>query len=204
MNERPRLAADLLTVLTTLGATPLVGREVERAILRARLGAASASPGVFVTLSGEPGIGKTRLALEVCGELMGNEVMVIAVHCYEQLHTLPYAPFHGTADLPELASLLDQSEGVTDARVLASAQIHLFDQIDRLLLDRAGDNTLVLLVDDLHWADAASLDLLLHLARRGRRGHRAILATVRVDARAPETAVGQLLLDLTREGLLLD
>ena len=64
---------------------------------------------------------------------------MIAVHCYEQLHTLPYAPFHSAADLPELASLLDQSEGMADARALASAQIHLFDQIDRLLLDRAGD-----------------------------------------------------------------
>jgi len=196
---------DMLAVLTRVGAAPLVGRNAELALLRERLAAVAHSPGAVIVLCGEPGAGKTRLAAEMAQESRAQAVRVVALRCYEQTRTLPYAPFlDPAAELPKVAALLTDVPPASGARLLDGVRIGLFEEVDRTLLDIAGSATLLLLVDDLHWADAASLDLLHHLARRGRRGSRAIVTTIRADERPASSPVGILLADLAREGLLLD
>src|SRR5262249_32005038 len=156
-----------------------------------------------------PGAGKTRLAVEAAQVAEGAlaphtsgapTVRVVSLRCYEQTRTLPYAPFlDPAAGLPEVVALLTEPHGASEPRLLGGVRIGLFEEVDRALLDVSGSATLLLLVDDLHWADAASLDLLRHLARRGRRGRRAIVTTIRADERPASSSVGMLLTDLARE-----
>src|SRR5437879_520353 len=69
---------------------PLVGRERERAILRAHLDAALAGRGGLVLLSGEAGIGKTALTEDLCREAAARGAFTLTGHCYDLTETPPY------------------------------------------------------------------------------------------------------------------
>src|SRR5439155_1484150 len=75
-----------------LRRTPFVGRQSEREQLRRCLEQAVRGQGSLVLLSGEPGVGKSRLAEQVAVEARDQEVLVLSGHCYE-MEMLPYAPF---------------------------------------------------------------------------------------------------------------
>jgi len=200
------MSTEAFAVLARLGGAPLVGRDAELRFLLARVETAASQPGAVMIVSGEPGSGKTRLVTEVARAASAKGACIIFCRCYDQTQVLPYAPFlDSTLKLPELATLLHSSlEEVVGARNEEGAKLGLFEKIDHFLLDLAGPTPLALVVDDLQWADAASLDLLRHLARRGRRGGRVILATVRNPERAVTSLVSTFLADVTREGLLVE
>ncbi|MBV9280761.1 MAG: AAA family ATPase, partial [Chloroflexi bacterium] len=208
-----------------LGALPsgaLVGREKEWGQIMERLEAVMQGTGQLVLLSGEPGIGKTRLAQEVTLKARHWGFLVATGRCYEQEQGVPYYPFlealvtlyeacspavrleiprrwpHLSRLLPEQIGLLPVvSEGQEDQHLLFRAVTGFIEAIAQSI-------PVALLLDDLHWADDSSLKLLQYLARYT-RGHRVFLLgtyrDVEVHRQHPlETA----LIDLDREQLVTE
>jgi DNA-binding CsgD family transcriptional regulator/tetratricopeptide (TPR) repeat protein len=191
----PLDASAVMSVLGAIGTAPLVGRESERSLIGARLAATGHASGGVILISGVPGVGKTRLAVEVAA---GVDRIVISLRCDEQVRNLPYSPFlDPAAGLGSLASLLTSPGSVADSM---TTRRDVFEEANRLIIQRAGENMCVLLVDQLEWIDAASLDLLRYLVRRGH----AMLATMRVGACHIDSPLGQMLADWNHERLLLE
>jgi len=176
---------------------PLVGREAEWGSLLRTYEAAGAA-GHVVVLEGEAGIGKTRLAEEFLAYAEGRGSVTVAARCYPGETDLAYGPLveglsasigrnglagrleeipgHFLAEasrlLPELADL---HPGLPSPPPLATpgAQSRFFEGVCRVLLAVCeGPFPGVLFIDDVHWADASSLDLLAYLVRRLRPGRR--------------------------------
>ena len=173
---------------------PLVGREEE---LR-RLAAVCAEGGLVI-VEGEAGIGKSRLVREVAAQAAAGGVTVLAARCYEEEAALPYGPVlellgaalaaHGPALvaaagprriadasllLPELAGLApDLPAPVTPE--LPGAQARLLDAVAGVLSAVPA----LVVVDDAHAADAASLDVLAYAGRRAASRGLALVLTWR-------------------------
>ena len=185
--KKPRASWVSSPSMTLLNA-PLVGRAREYGTLLERYFAARSGQTQVVLLEGEAGIGKTRLASEFVGWAAAQGADVLRGQAFESSGRLSYQPLiealrprvdqENAPDdllhdvwLAELARLLpelrerypDLSSLVADASV---ARNHLFEAVARLLDTLATRTTLVLFLDDLHWADTATLDLLHYLARR--------------------------------------
>ena len=167
----------------------LVGRQHEMAQLGAALGDALAGRGRLVMLAGEPGIGKTRLAQEIADQAQAQGAHVLWGRCYEEEGTPAYWPWvqilrsgirqveagglsealgPGAADVAEIVpELMQRLPGLEPPPQLepAQARFRLFDSITTFLKRASQASPLVLVLDDLHWADRASLLLLNHLAR---------------------------------------
>src|SRR5689334_22008653 len=124
-----RAAGDVLPVLTAIGTAPLVGRDAERALVQARLAAAALPPGAVIVLSGEPGVGKTRLATEAAA---GAGSLVVTLRCYEELRDFPYGPFLDPAGgLGEVPALLSQATRDEQAPAISGPRFELFEHVDR-------------------------------------------------------------------------
>lgn len=207
-----------------LGALPsgvLVGRQEEWDRIAGLMESILAGTGRLVLLSGEPGIGKTRLAQEVTLKARHWGFLAATGRSYESEQNVPYFPFlevlttlyecaHPSirADVPRrwpyLGRLLPDQVGFIPAPVEGQEdQFLLFRAITGFVEAVAEMQPVALLLDDLHWADEASLRLLQHLAR-STRGHRVLLfgayRDVDVHRRHP---LERVLFDLSRE-LLLD
>ena len=156
----------------TLPALPLVGRDAELAELRRRC----AIGGQFIVLEGEAGIGKTRLAVVLTELMRESGVPVLMVTCYEGEANLPYAPF--AALLPELT---EHELPITTP----AEQSRFFAAMHRALLARfmmhLGAGQGVLLIDNIGWADSASLELLAYMVRRGEDRSPSVLVTWRTE-----------------------
>ncbi|HEU5329043.1 MAG TPA: AAA family ATPase [Thermomicrobiales bacterium] len=137
----------------------LVGRVHEQAVLRDRLAHALAGRGGLVLISGEAGIGKTALAEALLAEATAQGARALIGRCYDLTETPPYGPW---------ADALAHAEALTPPDFTgggAGSQAALFTQVRDYLAALAQHQPLLLLLDDLHWADPASLDLLRVLAR---------------------------------------
>jgi DNA-binding SARP family transcriptional activator len=167
---------------------PFVGRQIELAQLaEAYVSARDGEPQVIV-LQGEPGIGKSRLALEFAKWLTGSGADVLHGRAFETGGRLPYQalvdalrPRLERENAPE--DLLDDIWLVELGRLLpelrerypdlpapsieeAPARLRLFEAIARLGHALACRAPMVLLLDDMQWADIGSLDALQYTARR--------------------------------------
>jgi DNA-binding SARP family transcriptional activator/tetratricopeptide (TPR) repeat protein len=163
---------------------PLVGREAELAGLRAAFARTvrDRCP-TLVTLVGEPGVGKSRLAREFCEGLEG-EALVLVGHCLAYGDGITYWPLReaivelvGEESAEALAALVagaDDSDGI--ARRLAAAAGFLDEAYPveetrwatrRLFETLARTRPLVLVFDDVHWAEPTFLDLLRHVVEVG-------------------------------------
>ncbi len=175
----------------------LVGRAREQALLREGLAAALAGRGGLVLIGGEAGIGKTALA-EALGEEAAARGATLAVgRCYDLTDTPPYGPwvelFARFPAAPTAGLLGDgAAEGV-------AGQAALFARVRDFLATAAAARPLVLLLDDLHWADPASLDLLRFLARGLAALPALVLVTYRADELTRRHALYTLLPALVRE-----
>jgi predicted ATPase len=171
-----------------LSTTPFVGRERELGDLRAGLDAALAGHGHLLLLVGEPGIGKTRMAEELAAVARARGALVLWGRCLEWDGAPPYWPWRQLlrapiqaadasmvrSDLGSAASDLAQivpeiHEALPDLPPAANiepeqARFRLFDGVTRFLQAVARRQPLVLILDDLHWADAPSLALLEFVA----------------------------------------
>jgi len=166
-----------------------VGRQPELSALQAALEDAVSGRGRLVMLVGEPGIGKTRTAQELANRATQRNVLVLWGRCNEESGAPPYWPWvqvirsyvrdsdaealrqdmgAGAADIAEIVSdLRERLPNLQSPPRLedpAQARFRLFDSITSFLKNAARRRPLMLLIDDLHWADTSSLRLLRFMA----------------------------------------
>jgi predicted ATPase len=171
---------------------PLIGRETELTFLREQLARASQGEGSVALVAGEPGIGKTRLLAELAERARSDGWTVLSGAAYDTAGMPPYLPFiealrshlrttppdrlHAQLGssaatlvllLPELDGRLPNLPAVPPVSP-EQERYRLFEGVCDAIegIARAGETGLLLLLDDLHWADAPSLQLLQHLSRR--------------------------------------
>jgi DNA-binding CsgD family transcriptional regulator len=178
---------------------PLVGRDRELGTLRAHLDAALVGRGSLVLVGGAAGIGKTTLAEALCAEATARGASLLVGRCYDLTETPPYGPWaevlartprHGD-DLPDPPDLAGRSGATSEAAIFAAVRDHL--------IALAARQPLVLLLEDLHWADPASLDLLRALARGLADATLLLLATYRAEEVRRQHRLYALLPTLVRE-----
>jgi DNA-binding CsgD family transcriptional regulator len=158
-----------------------VGRQLESQWLAARLDEAVSGAPTLALIEGDAGMGKTRLLRELRPRLERNHGLLWG-HAYEHA-TAPYLPIaealrSASDQFPQAFSALEKAEldslqGLTQGaappapaestQAAPQGQTRLFLAVARLLLAASRDRPLVLVFDDLHWLDQASLDLLTHL-----------------------------------------
>jgi hypothetical protein len=212
-------------VVAMSGGRPFVGRERQRAELDAALAGALAGEGRLVFLSGEPGIGKTRLLDQAATAAGARGVRVAWGRCWESGAAPAYFPLQSALEalwralpeeergalataetaaagqlVPALAALVAAPPAEPDA---ARARFVLFGAVAALLRLASRRAPVMLALDDLHDADRSSLALLAYLARDLRSMAVLIVGTFRdVEARlSPE--VGAELARIGREGVTL-
>ncbi len=204
--------------------TPLfVGREGAMRRLHRALDEALRSRGSLLLLVGEPGIGKTRTAEQLAAAARERAARVLVGRCYEGEGAPAYWPWvqllrsclaagdeaslaadlgPGVADLAQLVpELRADSEASAAAEPIEGeqARFRLFDSVARFLERRAARQPLVLVLDDLHWADADSLLLLQFLASALRAAPILVVGTYRdIEVRRGHP-LGSLLGALARE-----
>ncbi len=179
----------------------LIGRDRELSILRARLTAARAGNGGLVLIGGEAGIGKTTLAEAICREATEQDALVLVGRCYDLTETPPYGPWielfghyrqdDGMPPPPEAFARRGTIGAVASQAALARQVLDFFAAL-------AEQAPLALLLDDLHWADPASLDLLRFLARSAATLP-LIIATYRADELTRRHPLSALVPILVRE-----
>ena len=180
-----------------VGESELIGRRREMAYLRGWLMAAVEGEPRLVLCGGEPGIGKTRLASELAEVASaGLGARVAWARASEDRGAPPYWLWRQALPSCEVLS----APGVDgDELWRAGGRFALFDAVTRQLLEAAADDPVLLVLDDVHWADQPSLLLLRHLARELRQARLLVMAayrTTRTDTAAGWPAV---LADLIRE-----
>jgi predicted ATPase len=189
-----------------VAAGSLVGRAGELARLEAALAAAAAGRGGTVLVAGDAGIGKTRLAAELAERALRGGATVLRGRCIDLVGTgLPYLPLvealrplrgspvlgEVAGGLGELARLVPELAVPAGTRTPAGAgatdsQLRLFEE-SLAVLERLGEGgrALLLVLEDLHWADAFTLDLVAFLAHAVRGRRILIVATYRSDELRP-------------------
>ena len=140
-------------------ARPFVGREAEFGELVAGLDEAHDGRGLVFLLTGEPGIGKTRLMQELARSARERGCRVAAGRCWEEGGAPAYWPWiQAVRELGgDFERLAPGARGSVDPE---TARFRLFDAAARFLVERARSQPLVIMLDDLHAADAASLVLM--------------------------------------------
>jgi DNA-binding CsgD family transcriptional regulator len=191
----PRLGSD----------APLVGRAEELTRLTAAVERARTGRPAAVLLAGDAGVGKTRLLTELCGRARAAGATVLIGHCVDLGGVgLPYLPF--AEALRELASRADAGDQAVAEALRArpalgrlitrpgqasppagpgdddAGRLQLFDAVAGVLGDVGESGAPVLLViEDLHWADQSTRDLLSFLLARLRSERLAVVASYRTD-----------------------
>ncbi|GGU43944.1 helix-turn-helix transcriptional regulator [Streptomyces lavendofoliae] len=191
----------MLGGVETRSVSPVfVGRAGELTALTEALSRATAGEPQALLVGGEAGVGKTRLLEEFLGEACARGAVVAVGGCVEiGADGLPFAPFSTALralrrTLPdELAAAAQGQEGEL-ARLLPElgdaagpepynedSTARLFELTVRLLERIAADRTVVLALEDLHWADTSTRHLLAYLFRTLHRGRLVVVATYRAD-----------------------
>jgi DNA-binding SARP family transcriptional activator len=193
---------------------PLVGRREQLAALRAAWGRAGAGAAAIVVLAGEAGSGKTRLLAELAGEARDAGALVLAGRCADD-GVVPFAPFTEalrpyvaddpdalpewvTAELARLLPELDAGPGSPGGDA-AAARHRLFEAVAAAIGHAARSRPVLLALEDLHWADGPTLQLLGHVARSVGWAPLLVLGTLRDEGAEAASALRALLGDLRRE-----
>ena len=173
----------------TMFNTPLIGRDEEIARLAWMLERARGGEARAVLLAGDAGVGKTRVLDEVAGRAARAGMTVLTGHCVDLGDVgLPYLPFteilgalaadERFADVLVAHPVVDRLRGAgTDAARdeggpptrsdSGGGRLRLFEGMAGLLADLSEIAPLLLVLEDLHWADQSSRDLLRFLLSRG-------------------------------------
>jgi hypothetical protein len=182
----------------TANARPFVGRAQELQQLTWALDAACSGHGSLVLVSGEPGIGKSRLIEELTGAARTQGCRVLTGRCWDGGGAPAYWPWvqvvrSAGGDFEELA--LPTSPGsssrssVADVVDPAAARFLLFDQVARFLSEQMRTAPLLVVIDDLHAADEPSMLLLRFVATSVADQPMLLLASYRdVEPRVREAA----------------
>src|SRR5579875_313638 len=154
----------------------------------------------IVLVAGEPGIGKTRLVAEFCRAAQADGAAVLAGRCYED-KLVPYGPFrealrfyvaacppveltvqldpHRRELSPILPELCDDADDGLPVERAEQERIRLFEAVAGLLVAASTARPTILVLDDLQWADDASLLLVRHIVRATEGFPLMLLGTVR-------------------------
>jgi tetratricopeptide (TPR) repeat protein len=194
--------APLPSVFVAWAGQPFIGRHDELGRLESLLDDVIGSGARrLVVIAGEPGIGKTRLAAKLAVEARANGAVALYGRCDEGLET-PFQPF--VEALEQLAAATDMAGLVASlggraaslAALVPAIQAHvpeaaartgdplgerhaLFDAVDATVEYASESAPVVVVLDDLHWADATSLMLLRYLARSSRPARLLMVGTYR-------------------------
>jgi ATP/maltotriose-dependent transcriptional regulator MalT len=186
------------------GTEVFVGRRHEVEGLRTALDAACAGSGRLVLLAGEPGIGKTRTALELTSHAASRDARIIWGRCHEEAGAPPHWPWMqilrdvalvgdagelrtdldaGASDiaeiLPEIRTRLPDLDRPATLSDPSETRFRLFRSIARFLINASRRQCLALVLDDLHWADVPSLRLLEFLSQEMAQSRLLIVGTYR-------------------------
>ena len=136
--------------------------------LQRRLLAATRGRGALVLIHGPAGIGKTSLANAYREKVCSLGAVFAAAHCSERATAPAYAPWHDLLrQLQSLAGMdLDMLPEPFGSAPPAGTAYRLMQAVSESLRQAAAESPLVLLLDDLHWADQDTLDLLDFVSRR--------------------------------------
>ncbi|MFZ0660599.1 MAG: AAA family ATPase, partial [Candidatus Binataceae bacterium] len=208
----------------------LIGRTPELLELRTALADAIAGRGGLLMLGGDPGIGKTALADEISTEAAARGVQVAWGRCSEDSGAPAYWPWTEilralvrnrdrhwldatlgdraallSALIPELAAARDVPEPAAQATGMGSNEpadqrFRLFDSIATLIAAIARERPLLIVLDDAHDADPASLLLLRFIARSVRRIPLLLVVTYRENELRLDPKKSESLAGLRREG----
>ncbi|MEU8590038.1 AAA family ATPase [Streptomyces sp. NPDC048664] len=191
----------MLEIVETRSVSPVfVGRAEELGVLRDALARATAGEPQVLLVGGEAGVGKTRLIEEFATSATAADAVVALGGCVEiGAEGLPFAPFStalralrrrfpeelaeaAAGQEEDLARLLPEL-GETRRRHRDDEEglARLFELTARLLEHVATRRTVVLVLEDLHWADASTRHLLAYLVRTLRSGRLAVVASYRSD-----------------------
>ncbi|MBA2696242.1 MAG: AAA family ATPase, partial [Actinobacteria bacterium] len=202
------------------GGTPFVGRRAEVERLEAIWTAVEDDRRQLVFVGGEPGVGKTRLVAEAAAALREHGATVLCGACREDLD-IPYRPFVAILEqaldqaAPESLAEIPPTAAAPLLRLTASASRYwpeaaepvsgdresrpvLFDAVLRVLLAVAERGPLVLVLEDLHWAQEPTLAMLAHVAESTAGEQLLVLATRRTTAPDRTDDVTYALADLHR------
>src|SRR4051794_7388216 len=164
----------------------LIGRRQELASAEAALDALRAPGARWLALTGEPGTGKTRLLAELGDRARAREFLMLAGRGSELERELPFGIWVAALDdhvamlgpdrvealvgdrAAELARVLPSAAGSRGAPLggLQDERFRAHRAVRALLAGLAARTPVVLVLDDIHWADEASLELIVHLLRR--------------------------------------
>jgi class 3 adenylate cyclase len=218
------VAADV-NPLDRLASGVFVGREREMDEVRAGFEETLSGRGRLLLLVGEPGIGKTRTAEEFATYARLRKAQILWGRCYEGEGAPAYWPWVQAIrsyvhDRDPGALLSEMGSGASDIAQVVSevrqrlpglpepppmepeqARFRLFDSITTFLRNAAKTQALVLVLDDLHWADKSSLLLLQFLARELRGARLLVLGTYRDVDIHRQHPLSQTLGELAREQL---
>jgi DNA-binding CsgD family transcriptional regulator/tetratricopeptide (TPR) repeat protein len=179
----------------------MVGRSDELDRLTGLLTAAEAGQPVVVLVSGDAGVGKTRMVSELSVQAARRGFTVLSGRCAELADTVPYLPLadalhdaatgpsargpvlDALASRPVLSQLLpDRQTGHPDGGDMPGmAQQQLFGAVLGMLAELAAAAPVLLILEDLHWADRSTRDLVTFLSRVLHRERIALVATYRTD-----------------------
>jgi hypothetical protein len=206
--------------------TAFVERESERSTIRAAIDRALSGHGSVVMLAGGPGVGKTRLAMEMAEYASRAGFRYLVGHCYERDEPFPFLPFVEIIEgsLAEAASLDDFRRRIGDnapelAQIVpslrrifpnipqppdlppAQKRRHLFQSVSDKLGRAAQTRSQLYILEDLQWADESTLALLIHLANRVAQLPVVIIGTYRSGYSENNPALVRTLEELIRMGI---
>jgi eukaryotic-like serine/threonine-protein kinase len=207
--------------------TAFVGRETERGTIRAAIDRAlKTGRGSVVMLGGGPGVGKTRLAMEMAEDAWRVGFRCSVGHCYERDESFPLLPFveiaesslahaasiddfrrrmgENAAELAQIApSLRRVFPDIPEPMELPPAQKrhYLFQSVAEVMEREARTRPQLLVLEDLQWADESSLALLIHLANRIAQLPVVIIGTYRDGYSDNNPALVRTLEELIRSGV---
>ncbi|MFI6763841.1 AAA family ATPase [Micromonospora sp. NPDC050417] len=192
----------------------LVGRQEELALLRHAVDSAVLARGQVVLVEGSPGVGKSRLLGEVTDEAAADGALTFWGRCQDGEGTPSMWPWVQIVEamiaaLPEddrapwtteLGDLLQRPTRGVEVRTRpdARAQFRLYSNVVALFGAAAARQPLVVVVDDLHWADPASLQLFAHLAE-SLPARSVLVGSLRGHAPTPSQHVGRMLAAVARQ-----
>ena len=179
-------------------ATKLVGRAGEFGLLTRVLDLAVTEEPMVALVSGDAGMGKTRLVAELATVAAARGFMVLSGRCAELGDSVPYLPLadalrsaahtapalaDALADRPVLGLLLPDRNNaeLAGGDVPGMAQQQLFGAVLGMLAELAETTPVLLVLEDMHWADRSTRDLLTFLSRVLHRERIAVIATYRTD-----------------------